>query len=157
NHADVQRFGMDCNGCHERPAGSDGEVPKERCVTCHNETSRLQEYGNPDLLHRMHVTQHKVDCLNCHLELQHVGPPRVEQKAVSPCVTCHATGHSPQMSLYAGIGGRGVKSIPSPMFLAGIRCEGCHLQIPGHTTDVRRASDVSCMSCHGASYRSIYL
>jgi nitrate/TMAO reductase-like tetraheme cytochrome c subunit len=156
NHADVQRFGMDCAGCHERPAGSDGEVPRERCVTCHNEASRLEEYDQPDMLHRTHVSEHKVDCLNCHLELEHVAEPKLE-RAVSACNTCHQTGHSPQMNLYAGLGGRGVESIPSAMFLAGIRCEGCHMEIPGHASDVRRASDVSCMSCHGASYRGIYL
>jgi hypothetical protein len=61
------------------------------------------------------------------------------------------------MNLYAGIGGRGVEPMPDVMFLAGVRCEGCHIEIPGQTTDTRRASDVSCMSCHGSSYRKIYL
>ncbi|HKY31097.1 MAG TPA: cytochrome c3 family protein [Candidatus Polarisedimenticolia bacterium] len=156
DHGDVERFGMDCTGCHARPEGSGGQVPRERCVTCHNEQSRLQEYGNPDLLHRMHVAEHKVDCTHCHLELEHVSPPRMTA-SVPACATCHAAGHSPQMSLYAGLGGRGVESIPSPMFLAGIRCEGCHLEIPGHAAEVRKASDVSCMSCHGAGYRGIFL
>jgi len=155
NHADVGRFGMDCTWCHARPEGSDGAVPRERCVTCHNEPSRLEEYGNIDLLHRTHVTEHKVDCLNCHLEIQHVGKPQIEA-ATATCSTCHLKGHSPQMSLYTGIGGRGVDPMPDRMFLAGVRCEGCHLEIPGHPSDTKRASDVSCMSCHGPSYRSIF-
>ncbi len=156
NHADVGRFGMDCTWCHARPEGSDGDVPRERCVTCHNEARHLEQYGNSDLLHRKHVTEHKVDCMDCHLELRHVAPPRIEAAATA-CGACHQQGHSPQMSLYTGVGGRGVGPMPSPMFLAGVRCEGCHIAIPGQPADVHRASDVSCMSCHGPTYRRIYL
>ena len=156
DHGEVERLGMDCTWCHARPAGSDGGVPRERCVTCHNDPSRLEEFGEPELLHRTHVSEHKVDCLNCHLEIQHVGVPRIEAAATA-CSTCHLKGHSPQMNLYAGLGGRGVEPMPDPMFLAGVRCEGCHLEIPGHATETRRASDISCMSCHGPSYRSLYL
>ncbi|HEU4403287.1 MAG TPA: cytochrome c3 family protein, partial [Candidatus Polarisedimenticolia bacterium] len=156
DHADVARFGMDCTWCHARPEGSDGAVPRERCVTCHNEASRLAAYGDSVLLHRKHVTEHKVDCLDCHLTIEHVGPPRLEAAATA-CGDCHQAGHSPQTSLYTGVGGRGVAPLPSPMFQAGVRCEGCHFAIPGQSSDVHRASDVSCMSCHGPRYRSIYL
>ena len=156
NHADVERFGMECTWCHARPEGSDGRVPRERCVTCHNDPRRLEAFGETELLHRTHVTEHKVDCTNCHLELEHVGPPTIE-KASSACSTCHMKGHGPQMNLYAGIGGRGVENIPDPMFLAGVRCEGCHIEIPGRQADTRAASELSCMSCHGPDYRSIFL
>jgi nitrate/TMAO reductase-like tetraheme cytochrome c subunit len=156
NHADVGRFGMECTSCHARPEGSDGRVPRERCVTCHNKASALDKYDDTELMHQTHVTDHKVDCMNCHLELEHVGPPQIE-KASSACSTCHLKGHGPQMNLYAGIGGRGVANIPDPMFLAGVRCEGCHLEIPGREVETRAASDLSCMSCHGPEYRKIYL
>ncbi|HZI93528.1 MAG TPA: cytochrome c3 family protein [Patescibacteria group bacterium] len=156
NHGDVSRFGMECTWCHARPAGSNGDVPRERCTTCHNEPARLQEYANTELLHQKHVTEHKVNCTYCHLEIQHVGPAKIEAAATA-CGSCHLSGHSPQMSLYTGIGGKGVGPMPSPMFLAGVRCEGCHLDIPGHTSETRRASEVSCMSCHGPSYRRIFL
>ncbi len=156
NHADVGRYGMQCTWCHSRPEGSDGAVPRERCVTCHNEQSHLERFEETDFLHEMHVSEHKVDCMNCHLEIDHVGEPRIEQ-ASAACSTCHEKGHSPQMNLYAGIGGVGVEPMPDPMFLAGVRCEGCHLEIPGVHAETRGASDVSCMSCHGPSYRGIYL
>jgi len=156
DHADVERFGMECTWCHARPEGSDGAVPRERCVTCHNEASRLEKYGETELLHRMHVTEHKVDCMDCHLEIQHVGTPNIE-KAASACSACHLKGHSPQANLYAGIGGRGVDPMPDVMFKAGVRCEGCHLEVPGQEAGTRRASEISCMSCHGPSYRGIFL
>ncbi len=155
DHSEVARYGMECTWCHARPAGSDGAVPRERCVTCHNEPVRLARYDDPDLLHRTHVTEHKVDCTHCHLEIQHVGEPHVEQAATS-CDACHRAGHSPQLTLYTGIGGRGLDPMPSPMFRAGVRCEGCHFGIPGEEAAVTRASEISCMSCHGPAYRGIY-
>jgi hypothetical protein len=156
NHADVERFGMDCTWCHAKPEGSNGEVPRERCITCHNDPSRLEKYEETEHLHKMHVSEHKVDCMDCHLELEHSGTPQME-KASSACATCHLKGHNPQMNLYAGLGGRGVESTPDPMFMAGVRCEGCHIETPGRSSETLRASELSCMSCHGPTYRKIYL
>ncbi len=155
DHSSVSRLGMDCTGCHVRPEGSNGDVPRERCVTCHNDPERLGRYDETEHLHRTHVAEHKVDCQNCHLEIRHVGPPRIPEAATG-CDNCHRQGHSPQLNLYAGIGGRGVDPMPDPMYTAGVRCEGCHIDIPGHEAEVRTASDVSCMACHGPAYRSIY-
>jgi len=81
---------------------------------------------------------------------------RIHQ-AASQCQACHEAGHSPQLALYTGVGGRNVEPMPSPMFQAGVRCEGCHIQLPGHATDVRRASDIACMACHGPEYRKIFM
>jgi len=190
-HADVARFGMECRWCHARPSGSTGEVPRERCATCHNQTALLAKYGDDVYLHQKHVTEHKVNCMDCHLQLQHVAPmneatagnaiavartasggaPGGAAAAILPtgiapspihptgadCEACHQQGHSPQTALYAGTGGRGVAPMPSPMFQAGVRCEGCHMGLPGENGAVNRASDISCMACHGASYRKVYL
>lgn len=46
--------------------------------------------------------------------------------------------------------------MPSKMFLTGISCEGCHI-LPDTLQDgLRRAGDVSCMSCHGPKYSRLY-
>jgi len=153
DHADVKRLGMECTSCHSAVVKGDGDVPQERCFTCHNDPARLARLSDVELLHRTHVTEHKVDCLNCHLEIQHRVPKELEVIATS-CETCHVGGgHSPQRDLYVGIGGKGVAPQPAAMYLAGVRCESCH--IISH--DGRRlASDVSCMSCHGAKFSRIY-
>lgn len=155
DHADVVRFAMDCTGCHGDSVRGDGDVPRERCLTCHNEPARLSELDNVDLLHREHVTEHKVECMNCHLEIQH-GLLAEHDEAAPECNRCHEEGHSLQRQLYAGIGGRGVEPLPSDMYLAGIRCEGCHLELPLQGEEVRRANDIACMSCHGPEYRKLY-
>ena len=155
DHSDVARFAMSCEGCHAGSVHGDGDVPQERCLTCHNQPARLSELENVDLIHQKHVSEHKVDCTNCHLEIQHGLQVEIEEMAPD-CNTCHQRGHSPNHELYAGIGGRGVDPLPSAMYLAGIRCEGCHLALPGRTEETRRADQISCMSCHGPKYGKIY-
>jgi predicted CXXCH cytochrome family protein len=158
DHGEVARFGMDCTHCHQRPAGGNGEVPRERCLTCHNQADRLEKIGDPEFLHQMHVADHKVDCMNCHLTLQHVARPHAAEVAAEGggCGTCHGGGHAPQESMYAGTGGRGVDPMPDPMFLAGVRCEGCHLAIPGREDGARKASAIGCMSCHGPLFNKVF-
>ncbi|MCP4203195.1 MAG: hypothetical protein GY769_14830 [bacterium] len=152
DHGDVARFGMACESCHTPAAASSGGVPRERCLTCHNDPERLERYEEGDLLHQTHVTDHKVECTNCHLEIEHVAPRHMEAVRTE-CEACHGGGHSPQRSLYAGIGGKGVPPMPDVMYQAGVRCEGCHLQHEGGT---RTAGDVACMSCHGPRYRTLF-
>jgi nitrate/TMAO reductase-like tetraheme cytochrome c subunit len=153
DHADVKRFGMECTLCHAGVVRGSGEVPRDRCLTCHNELERLGRYGETEFLHKTHVTDHKVECLSCHIEIQHRVPEQLEAITTS-CKTCHVgEGHSPQRDLYVGIGGKGVEPLPSAMYLAGVRCEGCHLV----TREGRRlASEVSCMACHGAQFYKVY-
>ena len=164
DHAEAGRFQMKCAWCHAPSQGSTGEVPQERCVTCHNKTSDLAEYGNTALLHEKHVHEHSVDCTDCHLHFEHVtrgspagSAPRIAS-AASECRACHETGHDPQLDLFTGTGGRGVPPMPSIMFAAGVRCEGCHTITVGHGTGggVSRASGASCVACHGPSYQRIF-
>lgn len=163
DHGQVKRLDMDCRSCHAGIVRGEGNVPRERCVTCHNQPSRLAEFGNRDLLHRMHVTEHKVDCMNCHLQIEH-GKVLQAANTASTCETCHGSGHSPQQDLYSGIGGRGVARMPGPMFVAGVTCEGCHNPALATVTASNelagthsvRASAVSCMSCHGPGYQKIF-
>lgn len=168
DHGDVARQGMDCRSCHAAVVRGDGRVPHERCVTCHNQPARLAEYENTELLHRKHVSEHKVDCLTCHLQIEHgkVPPGEAIAAEAGSCVSCHGRGHSPQQDLYEGVGGRGVAAMPAPMFLAGVSCGGCHdpalTVMPAsaaagpqgvHSTP---ASEVACMSCHGPDYAPIF-
>src|SRR5512134_2258741 len=165
DHGQVARLDMQCSLCHGGVVRGPGNVPRERCVTCHNEPERLARLGDQDFLHRMHVFEHKVDCMNCHLQVEHgkpVRPGATVAAAGEACQSCHGSGHSPQQDLYTGIGGRGVPRMPSPMFSAGVTCQGCHnpeLAVSG-TRDAQvasagpagthtvRANAVSCMSCH---------
>jgi nitrate/TMAO reductase-like tetraheme cytochrome c subunit len=154
DHSDVSTFGMDCSSCHDSARPGAGSVPKERCFTCHNEPDRLAQSEDHEMLHQTHVSDHKVDCTNCHLEIDHT-PRHHLQAAQTECSICHDTGHSPSRDLYAGLGGKGVPPMPDIMFRAGVRCEGCHLE-PGGEHGIRTAGAMSCMNCHGPDYNGIY-
>ncbi len=154
NHRDVKRFGMKCSWCHSGSIKGNGDVPKERCLVCHNDPSRLKKYEETNLLHRIHVTDHKVECLNCHLEIQH-GALSLKP-AGTTCDKCHQSGHNDVRDLYAGIGGKGVRPSPSKMFLTNVTCEGCHFIGDTLKGGLKRANEVSCMACHGPKFLSIY-
>jgi nitrate/TMAO reductase-like tetraheme cytochrome c subunit len=153
-HGDVKRFDMDCTFCHEGVIKGNGEVLQERCYACHNEPARLDRYAETEFLHQVHVTDHKVECSSCHIEIVHKIPAR-EEALATRCERCHssAAGHSAVRDLYRGIGGKGVKPQPAAMYLAGIHCEACHSVPQG---EHRRANEVSCMVCHGPRYLTIY-
>jgi len=95
------------------------------------------------------------------MEIQHKTARELEAASTS-CNTCHRDGHSPQRDLYAGIGGKGIPPMPSAMYQGGVHCEGCHFLPPVGTSrsgqqekggmPVLRASEVSCMACHGPRY-----
>lgn len=153
-HGDVKRFGMQCTACHQGVVKGDGEVLRERCYTCHNDPQRLALFDNVELLHEKHVTEHKVECLHCHMEISHRVPDR-EAVLTAPCDSCHTSGssHAAVRDLYRGIGAKGVEPRPAAMYLAGVRCEACHA---ADGSDSARASAVSCMACHGPRYLTIH-
>ena len=154
DHGDVKRLGMNCTLCHEGVVKGDGEVLPERCYTCHNDAERLGRFAETEFLHRTHVTEHKVECLNCHTEIAHKIPAR-EEALAAECKSCHTptAGHSEVRDFYRGISGKNVQPRPAAMYLAGVRCEACH-NTPG--TEFGRASEVSCMSCHGPKALAVY-
>jgi nitrate/TMAO reductase-like tetraheme cytochrome c subunit len=168
DHREVARFGMECSLCHGGVIRGTGEVPRIRCLSCHNQPERLARYGETDELHDWHVSRHKVECTNCHMEIDHGTPPRAAQVAAThdagACGACHGAGHDAQQDLYAGIGGRGVPDMPGPMAAVGVTCQGCHNAEAVATQRARgplepviqRADAVSCMTCHGPAYGRIF-
>ena len=157
SHESYLKLGVACNQCHVNIAEGTGDVPKERCFSCHVE--RLQGYGHPKFIHDKHVTEHKVDCLSCHTEIKHGNIQMTKPLEVS-CEQCHGKSHSLQKEMYMGDGGKGVRDIPSRMFAAQVSCDGCHtsvdytkeagtLSMEGKSIEVEKKA---CVTCHGKAY-----
>jgi len=147
---------VSCVSCHREVTSGTGAAAQPRCFNCHNEPERLQQFGNTELVHRVHIAEHNVECAQCHTPIEH----RVTTLASSfalDCAGCHRGAHEAQRQLYAGLGGHGTASAPSTMFLASVSCESCHgltRQIKAHE-QVQVAGEASCLSCHGVRYANI--
>jgi hypothetical protein len=120
------------------------------------------------MLHRSHVTAHKVECSGCHVQIEHslIAGAREESLPSArfgtdsgTCGSCHEKMHGGPREMFRGIGGRGVPDMPSPMARARVNCIACHTI--KHSDD--QAADISgqtfvakqerCDYCHGDKYK----
>jgi hypothetical protein len=60
-----------CEKCHLSVVQGDGHVPEGKCVECHNEPVLLDTKYTSQFMHKKHVTEHKIECSNCHTPLRH--------------------------------------------------------------------------------------
>lgn len=156
DHAEYVRNRVDCLSCHNEVTHGTGDADESRCVSCHNEPERLAEFDDPTLLHQVHVSDRNIACVQCHTSIQHeivalTGTIELD------CEGCHRSVHQDEQRLLAGVGGHGVESMPSSMFLARVSCVACHdhaQELAGHDT-VRVANEASCLSCHGIQYADV--
>jgi hypothetical protein len=157
SHESYMQIGVACNQCHLDVASGSGDVPMERCFSCHVE--RTERYEDTMFIHNNHVTKHGVDCLDCHTEIQH-GEIRMVKALEVKCETCHVKLHTLQKQMYMGVGGEGVNDTPSRMFAAQVSCDGCHTHIiptseaGGFAIGEKslEAERKACVVCHGAGY-----
>jgi nitrate/TMAO reductase-like tetraheme cytochrome c subunit len=146
NHSEYLKSGVECLTCHVHVTRGTGDVPREKCFSCHVE--RFEEYGKTELLHRAHVTEQHLKCTDCHSKLEH-GKFELAQALSPDCASCHGGRHSVQEQVYIGTGGVGVEPMPDPMFLSGVICAGCHQE---RTPVATRAQPQACVACHGPGY-----
>jgi len=142
--------GVDCANCHGDLIHGKGEVPRERCTVCHNREDDLRQIDDHAFMHQVHVTDHKVDCLSCHLTIQHAFNPHRIANAASDCASCHPNHHQEQVKLIEGIGARTIPQHLSTMTAARISCPTCHQQkeVSATGATVWKASLNSCLACH---------
>ena len=154
NHDSYLKVGVACQQCHLEVTEGKGNVPKDRCFSCHVE--HLEQYEDSEFVHAKHVTEHDVDCFRCHEKIVH-GEIRMIRALEPACENCHKGLHSPQKEMYLGSGGEGVPDTPSRMFAAQVSCDGCHtraihLGTPEFDETNLEAQRQSCVTCHGKGY-----
>lgn len=151
SHESYLKVGVACNQCHLDVVKGDGDVPEEKCHSCHAE--RLEKYKDRAFIHKVHVTGKGIYCFKCHGEIDH-GEIRMIQALEVRCETCHERTHSPQKEMYMGTSGKGVKDTPSRMFAAQVTCDGCHTHgaPKKHGERTLEAERNSCVACHGKGY-----
>ena len=142
--------GVDCASCHGDLTRGKGEVPRERCTVCHNREHDLERINDHEFIHEKHVTEHKVDCTDCHLTIHHSKDPDRIAHAVANCASCHPQQHLQQIEMLTGTGAKSVPDTPNAMVSARITCTSCHkTKTVTETGDVLwTASSKTCSYCH---------
>ncbi len=77
NHQDVVGRGVACQRCHLNVVEGDGEAPRERCFTCHNQPEKLERYTDTPFIHDFHVAGKNIECARCHTIIKHRLPPPI--------------------------------------------------------------------------------
>ncbi len=154
-HELAYKRGVDCALCHSDVVRGNGEVPKERCAVCHNRPNDLKRINDPVFLHQKHVSEHKIDCLDCHLAIQHSFEAHKLEQAASDCQSCHSNQHMDQVLMLQGEGGKSLPAHHGGMAAVGIACSSCHQQ---KTTSASgavlwKASTSVCTQCHDEATR----
>ena len=150
NHDLAYEKGVDCAKCHGDLIRGQGEVPRERCGVCHNRQDDLARIDDHEFVHQLHVTDHKVDCLSCHLAIQHSLDGQRIAHAAADCASCHPNHHQEQVNMLQGTGARTIQAHASSMIVARIACPSCHRirEVSATGTVVWKASTESCLDCH---------
>lgn len=153
DHTSIANNNISCLYCHTNTVVGNGDVGKERCFQCHFETERLEKYDNTQFMHTTHISKHSVKCFVCHTSIQHK-IQKMDPNSPPDCIGCHENSHTSQVSLYTGNNGINTDKTPSPMYLDGINCKGCHIFHETSNRDISTstASGSSCESCHGKGY-----
>ncbi len=171
-HADYVSRGVSCRECHDPVISGEGTVRRERCHTCHAEVGHIERIGETEFLHQKHVTDHKVECFECHDEISHglLDLPRLSEAGdAEGCGACHMTPHQAAESLYSGTGAHGVVDSPSRMHETRVACRACHTgRTPTGSSDdlddehpkvhgglVAAAGEVDCLHCHGIGFKGM--
>ncbi len=156
DHTNVMEKNIACERCHTEMVVGDGAVPLENCYNCHMEQERLARHEETDFMHTAHITNHKIECEQCHTAIQHKLPEK-EELHLLDCSGCHVDPHNAQITLFKGTGGFDAHTVPNPMFIHSITCKGCHV-FHEETKDVKingetlTASKKSCEICHGKGF-----
>lgn len=77
SHEEMVRRGVACEKCHLNVIEGEGEAPRARCFTCHNQPEKLERYGDTEFVHDFHVAGHNIECARCHDEIRHRLPPLI--------------------------------------------------------------------------------
>lgn len=158
DHGPLREKGVPCIRCHQYVTRGEGRLKPEPCRECHYQFTYDTLDEPEELLHRVHVTDHKVECTLCHQPIEHSLP---DDNAAEPlfCGSCHEDKHKGIVDMLRGTGARGLAPLPSPMQKAHVGCNGCHI-VPdpagGMGAAFKGANIIAvraaCQVCHNESY-----
>ena len=152
-HELAYKKGVDCANCHADVIRGTGDVPRERCAVCHNREGDLARRSDHEFMHQKHVAEHKINCLNCHLKIEHsLDKDRLIHFA-EDCQSCHPQHHQEQIQMLQGKGSQIMLGSAGEMTVSRLGCPSCHQvrKVSPSGTVLWKASVQVCATCHEAS------
>ncbi len=145
NHKLYMARGIKCDVCHRNVITGDGHIQENSCLKCHNKREILEAKHTPESLHRNHVTDHKVECFECHSAIKHkIVPLRYTGQEGGVCSECHKSEvHTDKIRMYTGKGAKFVSEHPNRMAVINMDCDVCHSPGLGKAGLEKR-----CRECH---------
>jgi len=155
NHDQYLAYGAACESCHRNTTATPEPIADGRCLACH--TFGIERVTTPEEMHKTHLAgQHKIECFSCHGTIHHGTTTQVASLEKFDCRACHQDQHAVQRSEYlqAPAHSAGPGPAMSPMFMAHVDCNGCHISQepiqfkPDSGATVAIANAQSCDQCH---------
>lgn len=153
DHTEMLARKADCSSCHASEVAGDGFVPRERCNSCHAELQHIERYNDVEFVHQKHVTDRKVECTACHIQIRHGKEAVAFASAERTCSQCHGKPDDAIERVWRG-DLPGIPLSPSSMAKAGMECESCHVG-DIHSSDGNHPDPV-CTPCHDAGYDKLW-
>ncbi len=147
NHKNYMKRGIACEKCHTNMIEGDGRIKENTCLQCHDKKQVIEAKYTPEYLHRIHVTDYKVECFACHSVIKHETKKLHYRSAdQSECVQCHRPEdhHDSVVNMYIGKGAKFVEDTPNRKATLNMDCTMCH--------DASRDKSqiaAKCSGCHG--------
>ncbi|MBK6910422.1 MAG: NapC/NirT family cytochrome c [bacterium] len=155
DHTQMLARHVDCQSCHASEVVGDGFVPRERCNSCHSELQHIERYDDHEFVHQKHVTDRKVECTACHIQIRHGKEAVAFAGEQRRCSECHGGPDDAVERVWRG-DLPGLPLAPSTMARAGMDCESCHVgEIHAMTRGGQRSEPV-CTPCHDANYDKLW-
>ena len=151
-HELAYKKGVDCANCHADVIRGKGEVPRERCLVCHNRESDLARINDHAFMHAKHVAEHAINCLSCHLRIEHSFDQQRLVHAAGDCAGCHPNHHQEQIKMFEGLNGQTIPGHAGSMMVSRVSCRTCHSfkEVSPTGAVLWKASAQVCSMCHDA-------
>ena len=155
-HSEYLAYGASCDSCHRGVTAPVAKIKDDQCFSCHD--FGMERLGSVEETHRVHTSGKKVECFSCHGVIAH-GPSAQSMRLNQiDCQSCHSDQHAVQQSTYKSTGPMAHQPTEqpavTPMFLAHVSCNGCHiaprsLKVKSDSgATVKVATAAACNACH---------
>lgn len=147
NHKNYVKRSIACDKCHTSVIHGDGHLKENVCLQCHDKREYLESKYTPEFLHRLHVTEYKVECMTCHTVIKHeIKKPHYRSTVGNECTQCHKPQdhHDDVVNMYIGKGAKFVEDTPNRKATLNMDCSMCH-----EASRDKSHIPNKCKGCHG--------